>query len=260
MKIGGLREKSAFPSAHLFFAKPHSERETTMTFWTKSILSLILAGSALIGLLSMFELMGRKEKRLNPKMLRIIHRANGIFFFLFFLFLSYYCLKIMRGSGQELSPRAALHGLLATATFLLLCLKISIVRFYRQYFSMAVPLGISVVLLALATTATSAGYYFTMRGGGASVSATEIKERTARQGAVVFNQNCADCHYADKAENKIGPGLKGLFKREKLPVSGRPVTDANVRKQVKTPFQNMPAFGELPEGDMDSLMAFLNTL
>lgn len=231
-----------------------------MTLLTKSVLALILVGSALLNLVTMFELLGRKEKRFSPKTLRIVHRINGVLFILFFLFISYYCLIIMRSAGQELSSRAALHGLLAIAAFLFLCLKLSILRFYRQYYSMVVPLGIGVVLLILATTATSAGYYFAMRGGGAAVSSTDMKEGLTPKGATVFHQNCSDCHYSDKTETKIGPGLKGLFKLPKLPSSDRPVTDATVRNQIKTPFKNMPSFAELPEDDVDALIAFLKSL
>ena len=37
----------------------------------------------------------------------------------------------------------------------------------------------------------------------------------AARGKEVFEQ-CAMCHNADSAEKKQGPGLKGLFKRDKL--------------------------------------------
>jgi mono/diheme cytochrome c family protein len=228
-----------------------------MTFWTKSILALILIGAALINLGVILELLGRKEKRFNPKTLRTIHRINGYFFF---LFISYFCLKIMRGGGQELSARGALHGFLAVATFSLLLVKILIVRFYRQFYSMAVPMGLGVFLLAVSVTATSAGYYFTMHGAGATVSSVGVQEGLAGEGAVVFAENCADCHFADKTDAKIGPGLKGLFQRKTLPVSGREVTEENIRKQLKTPFIAMPSFPDLPEEEVQALVAFLEVL
>ena len=228
-----------------------------MTLWTKSILALILTALTVLGLLSILELLGRREKRFNPKALRILHRINGYFFFVLFLVISYYCLKIMRAAGQDLSPRAALHGLLAVATFLLLGLKILILRFYRQYFSMVAPLGLSVVLLALGTTATSAGYYFATRGGGPAVASPDSKNVLQSEGMNVFSQNCADCHYTDKVEAKIGPGLKGLFQRKTLPVSKQDVTEENIRKQLKTPFNVMPAFLDLEEKEVRALLAFL---
>lgn len=95
---------------------------------------------------------------------------------------------------------------------------------------------------------------------GKPAQAGKIEGGPAGEGAIVFNQNCSGCHYSDKTETKIGPGMKGIFKMEKLPVSGRPVTEANVRLQIKTPYGNMPAFPELAEEKMDALIAFLKSL
>ena len=231
-----------------------------MTFYTKSILSLVLLGSALFGLLAMLELMGRKEKRFSPKVLRLVHRVNGYFFFLFILVISYFCIHIMRGSGQELSPRAALHSLLAVSIFLFLCLKITISRFYRQFFSMMVPLGITVFMLSLGTIATSAGYYSAMRGGAGSVAEIQSEDTLVQKGTIIFNQNCVDCHYMERKNTKIGPGLAGLFKQASLPFSNRPVTEPNIRAQIRSPFKAMPPFPDLTDEEIDALIAFLKTL
>ncbi|MFC1822389.1 c-type cytochrome [Thermodesulfobacteriota bacterium] len=227
---------------------------------TKSVLALILTGSAILGFFAIFELLGRKEKRMNPKLLRAFHRLNGYFFFLFFLFISYYCLKIMRGMGQDLSARAALHGILATAAFMLLCIKILIIRVYRQYYSMVAPIGIAVLLLTLGTTATSAGYYFVMRGAEPVVVSSEIQNGLVAEGAKLFQESCAFCHDTKTTEKKIGPGLKGLFKGKALPSSGLPVTQTNIRKQLKTPVSAMPAFPDLSEREVEALLAFLESL
>jgi mono/diheme cytochrome c family protein len=79
-------------------------------------------------------------------------------------------------------------------------------------------------------------------------------------GAKIFKQRCAFCHAANSTETKIGPGLKGLFKLKTMPVSGWPVSAANVRKQLKTPYKDMPAFADLSEKDMDAVVVFLKTL
>ena len=231
-----------------------------VTLWTKSILSLPLIGLALFNLIVMLEFLGRAERRFSPKSLRRIHRVIGIFYILLFLLISYFCLKIMRVSGQELSARGALHGLLAVAAFIVLCLKLSFVRFYRKYYSMAAPLGFALVFLTLTTAATSTGYYFTMRGTMATLRTVTLEEGPARQGAVVFDKDCSGCHYVDKTDTKIGPGLKGLFGRDTLPVSGWPATEASIRKQLKTPFGSMPAFADMPEEEVRALLVFLKSL
>ncbi|MBW2000735.1 MAG: cytochrome c [Deltaproteobacteria bacterium] len=232
-----------------------------MTFWAKSLLSLGWIGFVLLGLLTAFELLGKKEKRFEPQILRLVHRINGYISFVLFLIISYYCLKIMRGSGQELSPRAALHGVMAVGVFLFLVLKILIIKFYRRFFSMVPILGITVVMLALGTTATSAGYYFAMRGRGSPPGARqEVGGEIVERGAAIFRRHCADCHYTDKRATKIGPGLYGLLKEEKLPSSGRSATVENVRRQIRDPVNVMPPFKNLTEEEIRALTAFIKTL
>ena len=49
----------------------------------------------------------------------------------------------------------------------------------------------------------------------------------ADKGKDIFEQNCGVCHNADSTERKMGPGLKGLFKKAAL-ANKKKVTDANV--------------------------------
>jgi len=82
-------------------------------------------------------------------------------------------------------------------------------------------------------------------------------------GKVLFQKNCVLCHNADKAEKKIGPGLKGVFKNKELPASHQPATEANGRAQIENGSlaKGMPAFGaKLSKAEIDSLIAYLKTL
>jgi uncharacterized membrane protein len=95
---------------------------------------------------------------------------------------------------------------------------------------------------------------------GSKTTKSDIAEGQAAEGVRIFSESCAICHYADKTDTKIGPGLKGLFNLESMPSSGVPVSDDNIRKQLKTPYQNMPPFFDLPEEDIEALTAYLRTL
>jgi len=53
----------------------------------------------------------------------------------------------------------------------------------------------------------------------------------AAKGKEVFEQ-CSVCHNADSTDRKMGPGLKGLFKKSKLDSNGKPVNDANVLEKI----------------------------
>ena len=78
--------------------------------------------------------------------------------------------------------------------------------------------------------------------------------------ALFEEKGCARCHYADRSEAKIGPGLKGLFDRQELPVSGRSVNEQNVRRQLEAPYRNMPSFAELSEEEKNKIIQYLSTL
>lgn len=84
----------------------------------------------------------------------------------------------------------------------------------------------------------------------------------AEEGSQLFvSKGCAQCHYVDSRNTKVGPGLEGLFNRDNLPVSGREVTEENVREQLESPYKNMPSFADrLSEEQEDQLIDYLKTL
>lgn len=81
-----------------------------------------------------------------------------------------------------------------------------------------------------------------------------------RRGAEIFAENCSRCHFADKTETKVGPGLKGLFKRDKLPFRNVPVTEDAIISQLRFPFKKMPRFMSLTHEQIRALIAYLETL
>ena len=82
----------------------------------------------------------------------------------------------------------------------------------------------------------------------------------AAEGEQLFKQNCSACHFTDSTNKKVGPGLKGVFKQAKFPVSGRPVSDDTFRQILKTPVRQMPPFGHLSDEQADALLDYLKTL
>lgn len=86
------------------------------------------------------------------------------------------------------------------------------------------------------------------------------KDARIEQGAAFFVQNCAMCHYIDRTDTRIGPGLKDLFQQGKLPISGKPVTEDSIKSQLKTPVDRMPAFADITEEELGALIEYLKTL
>lgn len=81
----------------------------------------------------------------------------------------------------------------------------------------------------------------------------------AAKGKMVFD-SCTVCHDAESTDARIGPGLKGLFKKDKLP-SGKATSDANVMMQINEGGNGMPGYKDtLSETERADLLAYLKTL
>ncbi len=82
------------------------------------------------------------------------------------------------------------------------------------------------------------------------------KREDASKGKDLVAQ-CTGCHNIDNDEKKVGPSLKGLFKRQKL-LNGSPATEANIRLVITRGRGGMPAYGDILSADqVDLLLAFL---
>ena len=90
-------------------------------------------------------------------------------------------------------------------------------------------------------------------------AALAAKKGDPEKGKEVFQQ-CGVCHNADSDEKKMGPGLKGLFSKDKMN-NGKKPTEENVRAQVDEGGKGMPAYKDmLSDEEKDDLIAYLKTL
>ncbi len=80
-------------------------------------------------------------------------------------------------------------------------------------------------------------------------------------GRHLYDQYCDRCHNPYSTRGRKGPGLKGVFKREYLPVSGMPANDARVSDIIRLGRAKMDGFGDtLNEQQMQDMLAYLHTL
>jgi cytochrome c2 len=92
-----------------------------------------------------------------------------------------------------------------------------------------------------------------------SAPAFADKKGDPEKGKELFQQ-CGVCHNADSTEKKMGPGLKGLFTREKMN-NGKKPTGATVREKIDEGGNGMPAYKEmLSDEEKDDLIAYLKSL
>jgi cytochrome c len=83
----------------------------------------------------------------------------------------------------------------------------------------------------------------------------------AAKGKEAFEASCSVCHNADSTEQKVGPGLKGLFKRAEL-ANKKKVTEANVTGMINEGSPaGMPPFADtLSKTEKANVIAYLKTL
>ena len=90
---------------------------------------------------------------------------------------------------------------------------------------------------------------------------TKLKDaETAASGEKLFAANCSGCHFTDRRDKKVGPGLLGLFENPKLPASGQQTTEENVRQQIVNGGGKMPPFKHLKKEEIEAIIDYLKTL
>ncbi|MBA3974525.1 MAG: adenylate cyclase [Candidatus Solibacter sp.] len=92
-----------------------------------------------------------------------------------------------------------------------------------------------------------------------ALPASAQKKGDAAKGKEVYEQ-CGVCHASATDEKKMGPSMKGLYKKTALK-NGKKVTDASVAAVINKGGEGMPPFEEiLTAGEMANLLAYLKTL
>lgn len=235
-------------------------------FLFKSILAAFFLLAGLISIISMLTLMGRSGRKASANFLKKIHKISGFVFCILLIVISYFCIKYWALAGDQLPIRAIFHGVLTLALIITFILKVSIVQFYKQFLKYVPVMGMIVFALSFMVFSTSAGFFFLrtlcVKGETVETAAapkTDLQGNIER-GATIFNNKCSACHYADREDNKLGPGLKNILKKGKLPHSGRPANIENIKSQLMRPILVMPSFSNLSGQELADLLAYLKTL
>jgi mono/diheme cytochrome c family protein len=81
------------------------------------------------------------------------------------------------------------------------------------------------------------------------------------EGRKLYDNYCDRCHEPYSTRGKKGPGLKGIFKNQYLPLSGLPANDDRVTDIVKYGRAKMEGFGQvMTDEQVKQLLAYLHTL
>jgi len=80
-------------------------------------------------------------------------------------------------------------------------------------------------------------------------------------GRKLYDNYCDRCHRPYSTKGKKGPGLKGIFQHQYLPLSGLPANDDRVTDIIRNGRPDMPGYSQvLSAQDIQDLLAYLHTL
>jgi mono/diheme cytochrome c family protein len=80
-------------------------------------------------------------------------------------------------------------------------------------------------------------------------------------GRKIYDAECGRCHEPYSTRGKKGPGLKGVFRSQYLPISGLPANDERVSDIIRLGRKEMPAYSQkFSEKEIQDLLAYLHTL
>ena len=80
-------------------------------------------------------------------------------------------------------------------------------------------------------------------------------------GRKLYDNYCDRCHEPYSSRGKKGPGMKGVFKRQYLGLSGLPANDDRVGDIIKNGRSKMEGFGNvMNDQQIRDLLAYLHTL
>jgi cytochrome c len=106
-----------------------------------------------------------------------------------------------------------------------------------------------------------AGAVFAQDPPAKSTNKKAAPKGSATKGKDVFDKKCGMCHFADSDAKKIGPGLKGLYKRGTFTVNNNKVTDELLKTWIENGDTLMPPFKDVLEADqIVDVIAYVKTL
>jgi len=80
-------------------------------------------------------------------------------------------------------------------------------------------------------------------------------------GRKIYDSHCDRCHEPYSTRGKKGPGLKGMFQKKYLSLSGLPANDERVTDIIRLGRNEMPGYSQtLSSQDIQDLLAYLHTL
>jgi ferredoxin-NADP reductase len=165
------------------------------------------------------------------------HRIGGYIFIVLFCVMGWFMLARMRDSSGSASAGTMIHMTVAMLLSPLLFIKVLIARYYKNYYSFLLPIGLLIFVLSFVLVAITAGPYLLHNASIRTVSLEEINLPNASidvtRAAVTMRERCSTCHNLDRvvsARKDARGWLATVNRMRKMPASG--ISEEDVKTVV----------------------------
>src|SRR5579864_2542035 len=130
------------------------------------------------------------------------HRIGGYLFIALFCVMGYFMLARLGDVSGGTSPGAIIHLTLAMVLSPLLFVKVLIARYYKSYYSLLMPIGLVIFVLAFVLVGITAGPSLVHQARMQTVSLEAIDLPPAaidiNMAAATMEKRCSKCHNLDR--------------------------------------------------------------
>jgi ferredoxin-NADP reductase len=163
------------------------------------------------------------------------HRIGGYLFIALFCVMAYFMVARLGDVSGGASPTIMIHLTLAMVLSPLLFVKVLVARYYRNYYSFLMPIGLVIFVLSFVLIGITAGPLLAHRARMQTVSLTSIDLPPAaidlNMAARRMEERCSKCHNLDRivgAHKDARGWLTTVNRMRALPDSGISADDARI--------------------------------
>lgn len=175
------------------------------------------------------------QKAKTTSRLLYLHRVGGYLFVALFFVMAYFMLGRLKGTAGGASPVIMVHLVLAMVLAPLVFIKILIARYYKNHYTLLLPVGLAIFVFSFVLIAVMAGPYLARETNVQNVSLDAIHQPSVKidlnQAAATMQQRCSRCHNLDRVVSAVkdGPGwLTTVARMQARPGSGLSDEDASL--------------------------------
>ena len=216
---------------------------TTTTSIALGITFVLLGG---VNVWLVLEALSQVRAARTSSRLLTLHRIGGYLFITIFCVMLYFMLARLRDRASDSSPATTLHIALAMILSPLLFIKVLIARYYKNQYTLLLPIGLTIFVITFVMIADTAGPNLTRASKieRVSVDPAHVAPMTidVKEAGDLMQKRCSKCHTLDRvvgAQKDARGWLKTVTRMRRMLDAGISESDAQTIAAYLA-FQNQP--------------------